>query len=72
MEALYDFSIIATQRVRALGKETGGYGGLIFSLKSNPNITTVYDLKDKRIGVSQVLATGSFAMPWQVTRGACT
>ena len=66
MESQYGFNIIGTQRVRQLGKETGGYGGVIYSLKSNTNIMTLSDLKDKRIGVSHIFASASFAMPWQV------
>jgi hypothetical protein len=67
LDAEAGFSPIATQRHLILGKEAGGYGALIFSSNSNKAVTTLADIKGKRLGVTFVLAAGGFALGWKVS-----
>jgi hypothetical protein len=67
LDAEAGFSPIATQRHLILGQEAGGYGALIFSSISNKAVTTLADIKGKRLGVTFVLAAGGFALGWKVS-----
>mmetsp|Transcript_14254 Transcript_14254/g.38910 ORF Transcript_14254/g.38910 Transcript_14254/m.38910 type:complete len:394 (-) Transcript_14254:20-1201(-) len=64
LEAMFDFQPIVTQRQLVSGKEAGVFGSLIYSLLSNPKITTLEDLRGKRVAVGQPLASGSYQQGW--------
>jgi hypothetical protein len=66
IESWRAYSPIVTQRHLILGHEAGGYGGVIFSLKSNDRIKSISDIEGKKLGVGFVIAAGGFALPWQV------
>ena len=66
MESGHGFATIATQRSSALKKSSGGYGSVVYSLRSNAAITKLSDLKGKRIGVGSILAPGGFLLSWKV------
>ena len=58
---------IATKRDSILGKATGSYGATAFALKSNLAVSSIKDLRGKRIGVGQILASAGFQLPWKVS-----
>jgi hypothetical protein len=66
LQGTHDFTPIATQRHLLLGKEAGAYGSLIYSLQSNTAITSIADLKGKRVAVGQPLASGAYQLGWKV------
>ena len=67
LELAASFTNLVTQRVSMLGKEAGGYGGTIFSLKSSGSVMNISDIRGKSIGVGNVWAPGGFALPRMVS-----
>jgi hypothetical protein len=57
--------MIASQRLYMLGQEAGGYGGTIFT-RVNSTVTSLTDIRDKKIGVGNVWSPGAFALPRKV------
>ena len=66
LQSGYDFTPIASQRQRIGKNETGAYGAVIYSLKSNVAIRNISDVRGKRFGVAQPLAVAGFQLGWQV------
>ena len=59
------YAPIATQRQQSAGKESGAIGSLVYSMKSGP-VQNVSDARDKRIGIGQILAVGTYQLGFQV------
>jgi hypothetical protein len=61
----FRFVPIATQRQLSIGKEAGAIGSVLYSRKDGP-VKNISDVRDKRVGVGQILAHGSFGLGFQV------
>ena len=59
------FTPIATQRQLSIGKEAGAIGSLVYSMK-NGSVQNISDAVEKRIGVGQILAVGTYQLGFQV------
>ena len=68
LEGSHNVQPLVTQRQMVLNKEAGAYGSLIYSLLSNTVIQRVEDLRGKRVGVGQPLASGAYQLGWKVCK----
>ena len=65
----FRFVLIATQRQLELsiGKEAGAIDSVLYFRKGG-SVKNISDVRDKRIGVGQILAHGNFGLGFQVSK----